>query len=226
MEKYAAAARERFLNKRMLTDIYQMALRLRGEQNRLELFMRWAAGAVIGGIKPSSLVRLPRNGMDRAWVSWGDENCRALDVSAVVLRESPSGILLLLYRRGLLRRTLKGPSGRLLKSFSYPVDSGLDACLDCLKNRFSDPARFPHEVGIFLGYPPEDVIAFCAGTSIPCDCRGYWKVYHRPEKAKRAFACMDSARIKTAGEFFSNRAIFERPLPNTSLGRALSDSIG
>jgi hypothetical protein len=212
----------------MLANIYQMALRLRGERNRLELFVRWAAGPVIGGIKPASMVRLPRNGMGRAWDSWGEEIRRTLDVSAAILRQSPSGVLLLLYRRRMLRRALKGPSGRRLKSLSYPVESGLEPCLAYLANRFSDPARFPHEIGIFLGYPLEDVIAFCAGTPSPCECRGYWKVYHRPEKAKRAFAYMDRARLKIAGEFSPRiaKAIVECSLPYTSLGKALSDGIG
>jgi hypothetical protein len=229
MEDHAgAAAQERFLNKRILADIYQVSLRLRGKRNRLELFIRWAAGPVIGGIKPASMVRLSRNQLGRAWSSWGEEICRGLDVSALILRQNPAGSLLLLYRRRMLRRALKGPSGRRLRSLSYPVESGLDPCLAHLANRFSDPACFPHEVGIFLGYPLEDVIAFCAGTTSPYDCRGYWKVYHRPEKAKRAFAYMDRARVKIAGEFFPpiSKVFFECSLPHTSPGKALSDGIG
>jgi hypothetical protein len=230
MEKYAgsAAAQERFLNKRILAAIYQIALRIRGERNRLELFIRWAAGPVIGGIKPSSMVRLPREELGRAWKSWGEEICRALDISAVILRQSPAGSLLLLYRRRMLQRALKGPSGRRLRSLSYPVGSGLDPCLAYLASRFADPVRFPHEVGIFLGYPLEDVIAFCGGKLRPYDCRGYWKVYHRPEKATRAFAYMDRARVKIAGEFFPRitKAIAESALPHTSLGNAPSDGIG
>ena len=229
MEQYAAATtQERFLNKRLLANIYQAALRLRGERSRLELFICWAAGPVIGGIKPASMVRLPRNGMDKALISWGETICRELDISAVILRESPAGALLLLYRRRMLRRALKGSAGRRLSSLSYPVASGLDSCLAYLAVRFSDPARFPHEVGIFLGYPLEDVIDFCTGKPSPYNCRGYWKVYHRPEKAKRAFAHMDRARLRIAGKFFPRvtKAIVEHALPYTSLGKALSDGIG
>ncbi|MDR1597155.1 MAG: DUF3793 family protein [Treponema sp.] len=199
-----ASVQERFLNKCMLANIYQLMLRLRGERNRLEVFIRWAAGPAIGGIKPASLVRLPRNGMDRAWDTWGKEICRTLDISAAHLRESSSGVLALLYRRCLLRRALKGPPGRYLRSLSYSVGAGLDSCLEHLANRFSDPDQFPHEVGVFLGYPLEDVVDFSAGKPSPYNCRGYWKVYHRPEKAKRAFACMDRARLKMVGEFSRN----------------------
>jgi hypothetical protein len=211
------------VEKIILANTYRLMLHLGGERNRLELFIRWAAGPAIGGVKPASLVRLPRNGMDRAWDTWGEEICRELDISAVILRESSTGVLVLLYRRCLLRRVLKGPSGRYLLSLSCPARRGLDSCLEYLAGRFSAwdggslpaedachtapsrdsvcPVQFPHEVGIFLGYPLEDVIAFCAGKLHPCNCQGYWKVYHRPEKAKRAFACMDRARLKVVGEF-------------------------
>jgi hypothetical protein len=217
------AVQDRFFNKRILANAWRLMLHV-GERNRLDLFIRWAAGPAIGGVKPASLVRLPRNGMDRAWDTWGEEICRGLGVSAAILRESSAGVLVLLYRRRLLRRVLKGPSGRHLLSLLYPVESGPDSCLEYLAGRFSawaggslpaedvchtassrdstNPVQFPHEVGIFLGYPLEDVIAFCAGKANPCNCQGYWKVYHRPEKAKRTFAYMDRARLKTVGEFF------------------------
>jgi hypothetical protein len=213
----SVSVQERFLNKCMLANIYRLMLQLRGERNRLEVFIRWAAGPAIGGIKPASLVRLPRNGMDRAWITWGEELCRTLDISAVILRQSPAGVLLLLYRRRMLRRALRGPSGRRLRSLSYPVESGLNPCLAYLAGRFSDPARFPHEVGIFLGYPLEDVVDFSAGKPSPYNCRGYWKVYHRPEKAKRAFACMDRARLKMVGEFSPGiaKTIVECSLPQS-----------
>jgi hypothetical protein len=174
-----------------------------GERNRLELFIRWAAGPTIACVKPASLVRLPRDGLDLAWAAWGEEICRELGVSAVLLRGNGTGTLVLLYRRHLLRKVLKGPSGRYLSSLSYPALLGLEPCLNYLAYRFSDTSRFPHEVGIFLGYPLIDVIAFCTGKQEHYDCRGYWKVYHRPEKAKRTFAYLDRARLKTVKEFFN-----------------------
>jgi hypothetical protein len=116
------------------------------------------------------------------------------------------------------------------------VEFGLGVCLDYLKSRFSDPGGFPHEVGIFLGYPLEDVISFSAGKSSPYTCHGYWKVYFRPEKAERTFAYMDAARLKSVGEFFTTgnffgspgitRTILEGGLPLTSLGKPLSASDG
>ena len=47
---------------------------------------------------------------------------------------------------------------------------------------------FPHEIGLFLGYPLEDVRGFmenCGRNYRLCGC---WKVYGDPEAALRCFA--------------------------------------
>jgi len=53
--------------------------------------------------------------------------------------------------------------------------------------RFRESSEFPHEVGLFLSYPPEDVKGFinhCAGGF---KCAGLWKVYGDEEKARSLF---------------------------------------
>ena len=45
---------------------------------------------------------------------------------------------------------------------------------------------FPHEIGLFLSYPPEDVKGFLEHR--PCKCVGCWKVYENEEAAKKTFA--------------------------------------
>ena len=53
---------------------------------------------------------------------------------------------------------------------------------------------FPHEIGIFLGYPLSDVLGFI--NNEPCCCMGAWKVYS-PKKAeyfKSLFKLFDHVR--------------------------------
>ncbi len=49
---------------------------------------------------------------------------------------------------------------------------------------------FPHEIGVFLGYPVEDVASFidCAGAESVSV--GQWKVYHNNERAQKQFEVM------------------------------------
>ncbi|MDR2029450.1 MAG: DUF3793 family protein [Treponema sp.] len=203
-------------DKRILAQVYSLIPRLDGDLQRLEAFIRWAAGPAIAGIKSASLIRIPCPGLSRAWKIWGTGLCASMGVHALSLREGPLGILALLFRRRrLMRKTMTGAPARYLRSLDYPVASGLDPCLAYLKGRFGQPGCFPHEVGVFLGYPLEDVIAFRAGKPSPYACHGYWKVYHRPERAQRAFAYMDAARLRLVREYLPCN---EDGLPLTSLG--------
>ena len=46
---------------------------------------------------------------------------------------------------------------------------------------------FPHEIGVILGYPLEDVKGYMENGGQKCLLNGYWKVYNNPEEAKRKF---------------------------------------
>jgi hypothetical protein len=145
---------------------------LHDERDQLEAMLRWGAGPLIAGLQPVSLLCIPAP-FSATWERERSTLCDILRVSVFCLRES----LVLLYRRGpLARKTSAGASAHYLASLGYPVSAGLSACLTALKSRFDNLASFPHEVGVFLGYPLEDVIHFSARHPAPYHCRGYWQV--------------------------------------------------
>ena len=53
--------------------------------------------------------------------------------------------------------------------------------------RGSAPGCFPHEIGLFLGYPPEDVDGFIKHRAGGCKFCGFWKVYGDVDSAKAKF---------------------------------------
>ncbi|MBQ6903034.1 MAG: DUF3793 family protein, partial [Lachnospiraceae bacterium] len=55
-------------------------------------------------------------------------------------------------------------------------------------NRMKTDEDFPHEIGLFLGYPPEDVQGFIDHKYEGCTCVGDWRVYGDAEAAKERFA--------------------------------------
>ena len=94
--------------------------------------------------------------------------------------------LLYLYRPAELRRDLESGLARdILARQNYP--EGCQRCVAKLIRRFRE-GDFPHEVGLFLSYPPEDVQGFIQHRSRDFKCAGLWKVYGDEEKAKRMFA--------------------------------------
>ena len=86
----------------------------------------------------------------------------------------------------------------LLRQAGYPVLANrplnLVALLSHLKKRLSQSEGFPHEIGLFLGYPLEDVIGFCRHKGEGCKLCGYWKVYGDVESARKSFALFDRCR--------------------------------
>ena len=49
-------------------------------------------------------------------------------------------------------------------------------------------AEFPHELGIFLGYPLADVKGFIEHNGKDFLYQGYWKVYENVEERKKMFS--------------------------------------
>jgi hypothetical protein len=95
--------------------------------------------------------------------------------------------LLYLYRPKYLKRDLSGQeAGEILREFGYEEKS-LGKCLRRLVNRLYKNEGFPHEIGLFLSYPPEDVRGFIENKADSCKLVGYWKVYGDERKARCLF---------------------------------------
>ena len=82
----------------------------------------------------------------------------------------------------------------ILQQIGYPETSTLEAKLNRLAERIQNEPQFPHEIGIFLGYPSEDVIGFMENKGENYKLCGYWKVYGDAEQAKRTFINYDKCR--------------------------------
>ena len=103
----------------------------------------------------------------------------------VPLRWRDGKALLYLYRPKRLERDLRDPlAGALLSECGYSGNAG--ACLMRLISRMQAEADFPHEVGLFLGYPPADVEGFIHRREA-FKLSGLWKVYDDVEGAIRQF---------------------------------------
>lgn len=113
----------------------------------------------------------------------------------LILRETAQRFLVLVFRPALLRSRLNITGAKaLLQRFGYPETDCLGVLLRQLKGRFTPGWDFPHEIGLFLDYPLEDVEAFISGSS-ECKLCGYWKVYGDVDGARERFACYDACRL-------------------------------
>lgn len=102
---------------------------------------------------------------------------------ALPLRIREHSALIYLYRPSRLKKDLEDPAAvKILQEHGY---SCYGKCLPKLMERVRASEEFPHEIGLFLGYPPEDVQGFLDHR--PCKCTGCWKVYGDETKAKQTF---------------------------------------
>ena len=53
---------------------------------------------------------------------------------------------------------------------------------------------FPHEIGVILGYPIDDVLSFIENKGKNSIYSGYWKVYHNKNRALKEFEKFDKCR--------------------------------
>ncbi|MEE3333828.1 MAG: DUF3793 family protein [Ruminococcus sp.] len=75
---------------------------------------------------------------------------------------------------------------KLLSQRGYNTDN-CGKCLALLMKRLGDGEDFPHEIGLFLGYPVEDVKGFIENKAACAKCVGCWKVYGDEDRARRLF---------------------------------------
>ena len=140
----------------------------------------------LSGLKPADLIswRCARQGAGAVLARY-----RALlegrGVCLRLLRRRGGQYLLLVYRPELLRARLARPEvAQMLARAGYPA--GMEAMLRTLSLRLSGE-EFPHEIGLFLSYPPEDVEGFCRNKGQNCKLCGLWKVYGRVDTAEKMF---------------------------------------
>ena len=78
----------------------------------------------------------------------------------------------------------------LLRQYGYAPEKP-DRCVAYLIQRLQSAEAFPHEIGLFLSYPPEDVLGFIENGACCHKCAGCWKVYGDEEAAIRIFRKYD-----------------------------------
>lgn len=148
------------------------------------------ASPTLANLKPASLVCL--KGLDEQGEDLQRLEERGLSFLHIVSRTGCR--LLLVYRRKKLEQTISTQRAQeILRSGGFSGD--LDCVLDQLRQRFLTQ-DCPHEVGLFLGYPEEDVAGFIENCGKNALRSLFWKVYSDVQRAERIAACWTECRAK------------------------------
>ncbi len=104
-----------------------------------------------------------------------------------VMSRNEQRALVYVYRPNMLEKSIREQNvENFLKIYGYS-EFNLDKILFRLEERINQSAGFPHEIGIFLGYPLNDVVGFINNNGKKSKCAGYWKVYCNEDEAVRIF---------------------------------------
>lgn len=171
-------------------------------ERNFETVMIEQCSPVLAGLKPANLFR--HENRDRAafyaTVAGWDARLAPKGIRLLVLKECPHShwYLVYLYRPAKLGAALAQPGvGAFLRREGYALPSdpatpaGCAQLLRQLAGRLSCDGDFPHEIGVFLGYPLGDVEGFIANRGRNFTCCGCWKSYGDPDAARRHFAQLD-----------------------------------
>jgi hypothetical protein len=147
---------------------------------------------VIHGVKPSVLLRLnncpklKHAGHYEIFCLRQAEIMRQLKLECRIMKRDEINIQAMFYNPQLLRDHLGEPAHRrFLERHGYRNCHNLEAYLLELHRRFNH-GSFPHEIGIFLGYPLKDVAGYMANRGDYVEIsRGLWRVFGNPGESAR-----------------------------------------
>ena len=170
---------------------------------RIQFQIVFQCAPVFKGVKASNIITLPEGTWKRlkGRIAGGE-------VRVMLLHGGGKNEVILFYREKWLHNILKKPEVEsFFKTHGY-TDLVLSAVLSRMQERYEAYVQgemdFPHELGILLQYPLEDVKSFIVNAGKNSLFCGYWKVYHNPKEARKIFHLYDRIREKAAREFIND----------------------
>lgn len=159
-----------------------------------EFIIRYCS-PTLAGVKTANLFSFPTGEHDpeKFLIIWNRE-LMDKGIQLRVLRKSEKKALIYVYREKRLKEVLGNEKARMiLRRYGYHC-CNTEECIRHLSFRCENSVCFPHEIGLFLGYPTHDVEGFIENGGKNCRMCGCWKVYCEEETARKTFALYEKCR--------------------------------
>ena len=176
------------------------------DENSVELRLIIQNAAVLKGKRISGMLFL--NDKELARISMKLHNT---NISLIILCTCKKRHLVMVYRAKELEEHLRSKEvSDYLREFGHRRDdfiSNLIRLHQRMNSFYNRMKEFPHEVGIFLGYPICDIKGFLENKGERYLHSGYWKIYGNLEETRKKFLRYDEAREIAIDEFLSGREL-------------------
>ena len=156
----------------------------------LEEFLIKYCSPTLAGLKTGSLFSCPYFSKENIIreIRLLNQMFRPKGLCAIPLGYLNNRVLIYLVRPTQLKRDLSNMDAiRVLSAAGYQSTKPEHHLSELIK-RLNSGGGFPHEIGLFLGYPPEDVRGFIENQARDFKCVGFWKVYGDVREARKRFA--------------------------------------
>lgn len=165
-------------------------------ERNFETVMIEQCAPVLAGLKPAGLFRYETrdcSDLARRVRSWNEQLAsKGLSVRVLKGCVRTHQFLIYVYREVRLRAIFADEAVRVFlarEGYQLPQEQEQTGImLTQLSRRLCCSAEFPHEIGVFLGYPLTDVVGFIENRGRNFTCCGCWKAYGDPNAARRHFA--------------------------------------
>ncbi len=156
------------------------------DDKKLDYQIALQCAPLLTGIKVSNLLIVPRS-KQRAVIARFQKT--ALSCYPLCITDEKATFLL--YHKEKLLQYLEDDASREILRLTGYLSYDLEEILRELSVRYCDYIKyrqvFPHEIGVFLGYPVEDVLGFINNQGRNYLYIGYWKVYGNLTEAMHLF---------------------------------------
>lgn len=159
--------------------------------NRIELQLVLQCAPLFSGLKISNLFIIDEKENFENFVPIFNGS----EISVYYLVHIGNRKIFLLYKKDLLNQYLmRQDVNRVMENIGYgtkKINESLNIFLKRYQYYLENRNHFPHEMGLFLGYPVEDVEGFIYNQGKNYLCTGYWKVYKNLQEKKLLFQKFD-----------------------------------
>lgn len=170
------------------------------DKSYLLSFIAYNAAPTIAKQKASYLIIFHEKGkrnLHNLWEKYKKDVKKEVSINVYELKRLYNSTAVLFYNEEDISKILSQYRYvKFLKELGYSTKMSVEESLLLLKKRYKTVC--PHEIGVFLGYPMEDVIQFIENPNKQCLMFGYWKVYHNKDYAKKKFKKYDQCKEKVA----------------------------
>lgn len=150
-------------------------------------------GATLEGIKPAEILTVTQEELNMAKECLKDD----ININIVTVKKIGRRRQVFVYHKKCLENCLSKKGARWFLSLQgYGENDSVQVCVERLTRRLRS-CSFPHEIGVFLGYPLKDVFGFMGLNSLKHTKTKGWRMYGDTSKSESVYYRYNTARAQS-----------------------------